>query len=215
MRSRSTGALGTVLLLAVCACSTPAASEAEPYAFDQRQAAVKVDTPELREQKAAAAIDPCPANDSTTTPVEDGLPDLILPCLGGGRSVNLAGLRHTPTVINLWAQYCGPCRSEAPHFQRLHEAAGDDLKVIGIDWQDTRPGAAIAFADELGLTYPQLADPEGATRAPLRVSALPMTLLVDDRGVVVHTQYTVVTSAAELADLVERKLGVRVDVGRR
>ncbi|MEJ7689517.1 MAG: TlpA disulfide reductase family protein [Nocardioidaceae bacterium] len=214
MTYRSTGLLA-VLLLAVSACSAPAPSKAEPYKFDQRQAAVKVDTPELRKQKGAAAIDPCPLSDSTATPVDGGLPDLTLPCLGGGRSVHLAGLRGTPTVINLWAQYCGPCRKEAPHFQQLHEAAGGDLAVIGIDWQDTRPGAAIAFADELGLTYPMLADPEAATRAPLRVSALPMTLLVDDRGVVVHTQFAVVTSAAELADLVERKLDVRVDVGAR
>ncbi len=215
MTSRSTALLAAALLLAVCACSAPVPSEAEPYEFDQRDTAVKVDTPELREQKAAAAIEPCPASDGSATTVERGLPHLRLPCLGGGRDVDLAGLRGTPTVINLWAQYCGPCRQEAPLFQRFHEAAGDDVAVIGIDWQDTRPGAAIAFADELGLTYPQLADPEAATRAPLRVSALPMTLLVDEQGVVVHTQYTVVTSIGELADLVERKLGVRVDVGSR
>lgn len=215
MISRSTGLLATVLLLAVCACSAPPSSEAEPYKFDQRQAAVKVDTPDLRRQKAAAGIDPCPASDKTTAPVEGGLPDLTLPCLGGGRSVHLAGLRGTPTVINLWAQYCGPCRTEAPHFQRFHEAAGDAVAVIGIDWQDTRPGAAIAFADELGLTYPLVADPEAATRAPLQVSALPMTLLVDAKGVVVHRQFEVVSSAADLADLVERELGVRVDVGER
>ncbi|MBA2699803.1 MAG: TlpA family protein disulfide reductase [Nocardioidaceae bacterium] len=213
MTLRETALVGAGVLLAG-ACSAPPPAEDKPYEFDQQQASVKVDTPKLREQKAAAGIANCPTSDTTAVHVDGGLPALTLPCLGGGRDVQLAGLRGTPTVVNFWAQYCGPCRAEAPLFQQLHEAGGADLAVIGIDWQD-RPGFALAFANELGLTYPQIADPDAVTRAPLRVSALPMTMLIDADGKIAHTTYGAIESLTELADLVDRELGVRVDVGPR
>jgi thiol-disulfide isomerase/thioredoxin len=133
----------------------------------------------------------------------------VLPCLGGGDFVNLAGL-GSAAVINLWAQYCGPCRTEAPRFQQVHEAADGDVAIIGVDWQDPLPGRAIAFAEEYGLTYPQVADPEAATRAPLRVSGLPVTLFVDADGKVRHAVYGEVESAAELVGLIRTHLGVEV-----
>ena len=43
-------------------------------------------------------------------PVDGGLPDLRLPCLGGGPSVNLADLRGTPMVLNVWAAWCEICK---------------------------------------------------------------------------------------------------------
>ena len=56
------------------------------------------------------------------------------------------------------------------------------MRVLGVDFYDPIPGKALAFADELGLTYPQIADPEAATRAPMRVQGLPMTVFVDEDG---------------------------------
>ncbi|MBA3233998.1 MAG: TlpA family protein disulfide reductase [Propionibacteriales bacterium] len=200
--------------LAVAGCSQPSTqSSGTPYTFDAQHAAVRVDTSELRRQKAEAGIDPCPKSATDVAVVDSGLPDLTLPCLGGGRDVRLAGLRGTPMVLNLWAYTCGPCRAEAPLFQRLHEAAGNELAVIGVDWQDSRPGDAIAFAAELNLRYPQLADPSAATRAPLYVSALPMTLFVDAEGAIVHVEYGALPSARVLAGLVDTHLGVGVDMG--
>lgn len=203
-------ALGAAL--AVGGCSSATQSGATPYTFDTQRAGVRVDSPDLRRQKAEAGIDSCPSSAAEVDVVDGGLPDITLPCLGGGRDVRLAGLRGTPTVLNFWAQTCGPCRTESPLFQQLHEAGGDELAVVGVDWQDSRPGYALAFAAELGLTYPHVADPEGVTRAPLRISALPITLFVDPEGVIVHTEYGAVPSAQALAALVETHLGTDVDM---
>jgi thiol-disulfide isomerase/thioredoxin len=192
-------------------CGLEGAEDADPYVFDSDQAGVKVDTPQLRAQKLAAGIEACPeaGPSSATSDVDtDRLPDITLPCLGGGRSVNLSALTGMPTVINLWAQNCGPCRAESPLFQRLHDEAGDRVRVLGLDFLDPRPGYALAFADELGLTYPQLADPDGATRAALRVAGLPMTLFVDTDGVITHVEYGEVKSVAQLRQLVARHLQV-------
>ena len=43
-------------------------------------------------------------------------------CLGGGREVRLAGLRGKPMMINVWAQWCGPCREEAPYLAEVAAA---------------------------------------------------------------------------------------------
>jgi cytochrome c biogenesis protein CcmG, thiol:disulfide interchange protein DsbE len=205
---RLAAALGTTLLV-FSGCGDGGVDTSATYTFDPADARVDVDTPELRQAKAAAAIEPCPETDLEAQGSEGGLPALVLPCLGGGAAVNLAGL-GSPTVINLWAQYCGPCRTEAPRFQQVHEAADGDVTIIGIDWQDPLPGRAIAFADEYGLTYPQVADPDAATRAPLRVSGLPVTLFVDADGTVQHAVYGEVKSAAELVGLIQTHLGVEV-----
>jgi thiol-disulfide isomerase/thioredoxin len=199
-------AAGAVVLTG---CSADPAGSS--YSFQAEDSPVQVDTPELRASKAAAQIEDCPK--SSVEPAgsdERRLPDITLPCLGGGRAVNLSGLGGTPMVINLWAQYCGPCREESPVLQDFHEAAGGDVMVLGVDWQDTKPDWAIEFARGLGLTYPQLADPEAATRAPLNVQALPMTLLVDADGRVVYVEKGQLDDLEQLSDLVNEHLGVSV-----
>ena len=77
---------------------------------------------ELAAQKKAAGIEDCPRSDPDVPAVTSGLPDLVLACLGGGREVRLAGLRGQPMMINVWAQWCGPCREEAPF---ISEVAND------------------------------------------------------------------------------------------
>lgn len=196
-------------LLAAAGCSgTPSTSS---YVFDPDSSPVKVNTPALRAQKAAADIADCPVTTPRKRPpVANGLPDITLPCLGGGRDVHLAGLVGAPAVLNFWAQTCGPCREESPILQRFHAAAGDRVRMLGIDWQDSQPDQALAFAKHLGLTYPQIADPDAATRGPLQIAGLPLSLFVDADGTVVHAEHGAISSFDSLSNLVARHLGVRV-----
>jgi thiol-disulfide isomerase/thioredoxin len=113
-------------------------------------------------------------------------------------------------VVNLWAQWCGPCREELPHYQEFHERAGDRVQVLGVDYQDTRPAWALDLLRETGVTYPSVADPAGELREPLAVRGLPAILLVDEDGEVVHQEFAVIESFDQLAGLVEEHLGVAV-----
>ena len=154
---------------------------------------------------AAAGLDRCPVSDPDVAARPDGLPDLVLPCLGEGPDVRLAGLRGRPLVVNLWASWCPPCREELPAFADL--AATGAVDVLGIDVEDD-PGAALTLLTEIGVGYPSVRDDASATQAPLRWTGLPMTLLVDADGVVVHEVRGAVPDRAELDALVAEHLGV-------
>jgi thiol-disulfide isomerase/thioredoxin len=170
---------------------------------------VEVDTPELRALKNDAGIEACPS--AQGDPAVDGLPDVTLPCLGGGDDVDLARLRG-PLVVNVWASWCPPCREELPVYQRFAEQYAGRVAVLGIDFNDTQPRAALELARDSGVTYPLVADPDSDVEGPppgLVQRGLPMVVLVDADGRVVHREAREVTSVAELEELVATHLGVR------
>jgi thiol-disulfide isomerase/thioredoxin len=188
-----------VLLAALTACgSTPNHQSREPS-----HGSVDVDTAALRRLHSEAGVAPCRPGTS-----QSRLPGLTLPCLGGGKAVDLQKLKG-PLVINLFAQWCGPCRSELPYYQELHRKAKGTVAMLGIDYLDTQPEAALQLVKDTGVTYPLLADPSGDLRAPFRVRGLPGIVIVDANGNV-HVQFRVFRSYAELRGLVQRQLDVRL-----
>ena len=139
-------------------------------------------TPDLAAARKAAGIADCPPG-SDAAPVAGGLPDLTLDCLGGGESVRLAGLRG-PLVVNLWAQWCEPCRSESTYLAAF-ATAQTKVAVLGIDYSDPQTGLAIEFAKETGMTYAHLEDQENTLKGPLGVTGIPYTFLIDAQGKIV------------------------------
>jgi thiol-disulfide isomerase/thioredoxin len=137
------------------------------------------------------------------------LPDITLPCFAGGQPVRLAHLGE-PTVINLWASWCAPCRTELPEVQRYAERAAGRVQVIGVITSDPNRGGAQSLIDDLGLRFPMLYDEPATLRTQVGVQALPVTLLVDAGGRVAYRYNARPLDEAALADLVDRYLGVRV-----
>ncbi|MGH3509874.1 MAG: TlpA family protein disulfide reductase [Nocardioidaceae bacterium] len=199
------------LLLTGCQAEKPALK-------GEGSTGVRVDTPALRAAKRAAGITTCRTGaDSPATGV-NALPEIPLPCLGGGPTVTLSRLRG-PLVINLFAQWCGPCRQELPYYQRLSRDGAGRVSVVGVDYLDTLPARAIALARTAGVTYPLLADPVGNLRAalhrpgsssPVVVRGLPGLVFVDAEGRVTDVRFVLVRSYAQLSDLVRSHLGVDV-----
>lgn len=108
-------------------------------------------------------------------------------------AVDLAGRRWTLAAaagrlvwVNLWATNCEPCRTEMPAMQRLAEAYGDELLILGLDRGEARESVA-DFVARYGVTYPILLDPtlENSYRWSLD-PGLPRHWFVDERGVVVR-----------------------------
>lgn len=199
-----TGRLAALLLplLVAAGCAAPperpvAETSGAPFAADC--------TALTQPPGGAGGVKPSPAASTAPTVV---LPDLELPCLTGSAAVSLRALRG-PAVINLWASWCGPCRTELPAFQRLAERAGGELHVVGVDTRDRDAGARSLAAD-LGLTFPTLTDPDERLRIAVERAALPVTLFVDPSGHIRHIHDSTALDDRALTELVRRHLGVLV-----
>ncbi|MGH3361163.1 MAG: TlpA family protein disulfide reductase [Nocardioides sp.] len=168
---------------------------------------VDVDTAELRAAKDAAGVEPCPTD--RRTPVDGGLPEVTVPCFGGGPDVDLASLRG-PLVVNLWASWCGPCRQEMPVLQSFYEKYGDRVPVLGIDWQDPQSDAAMDLVRHTGVTYPLLADPETELSVVdgMPIRGLPGLILLDADGRIAYRNLETVDDEAQLVELVDEHLGI-------
>jgi cytochrome c biogenesis protein CcmG, thiol:disulfide interchange protein DsbE len=73
-------------------------------------------------------------------------------------STHLAALER-PAVVNVWASWCLPCRSEAPLLAQAHAEHGDQIEFIGVDVQDSQAGAK-AFLAEFELLFDHFFDPD-------------------------------------------------------
>jgi len=139
------------------------------------------------EIKAKSDIPNCPKVSGGQ--VDGGMPAVTLQCLGGGRAVDLAGLRG-PMIVNFWASWCGDCRREMPALA-AYAAQQSRVKVVGIDFSDQQPGAALELAKASHVGYPLLADTKGALdkASPLpHIPGLPLTVFLDARGAIVHIE---------------------------
>lgn len=206
-RAPKTACLAAALLaiLAVTACSSSEPASTKPTFGGGTARTVAPD--ELAAAKSDAGIEDCPVTDGRPTG-GDVLADVTLACLGGGPDVNLAALAGTPTVINLWASWCTPCRKELPLLARADRELGDAVQIIGIDYRDADPDRAIELARLSGVTYPQLVDRDEDSKAELKVVGLPQTVFVNAQGTIVATERKEFSSYAELVAAIERHLGV-------
>jgi cytochrome c biogenesis protein CcmG/thiol:disulfide interchange protein DsbE len=146
----------------------------------------------------------CDASPKTSASAQrDRLPDVTLASLTDGDAVDLGKLRG-PVVVNLWAQWCVPCKRELPIYQAFSEKYAGAVGVLGVDWQDVQPDAARQLATKSGVTYPLVVDSEPEIRA----QGLPKLVLVDAHGKIAFQEYAEIKSLAQLEALVEKHLGV-------
>jgi len=108
--------------------------------------------------------------------------DFDLKRLNGEGSLSLASLRGKVVVINFWATWCEPCKSEAPRFQSAFERYRGRVAFVGIDTTDFS-GDGRAFLSQYGISYPNVRDPNGRVlHAYGGSSELPRTFVIARSG---------------------------------
>ncbi len=112
----------------------------------------------------------------------------------------IVGARGRPVVVNMWASWCGPCRTEAPLLQWAHGRYGDKVAFLGVNAQDS-DDAARAFLRRYEVTYPNVVDADGGVAALLSMRGLPTTYVFDRTGRI---------TAAVLGGISEQTLAARL-----
>jgi peroxiredoxin len=109
-------------------------------------------------------------------------PDFVLEDLSGN-PVKLSDLKGRLVVLNFWATWCTPCRTEMPEFQEIYQQYEPELVVLGINLEQS-PGEIQDFISPLSISYPILLDKDGLVSRLYKVIQLPNTYFIDHEGII-------------------------------
>ncbi|MFG1432286.1 DsbE family thiol:disulfide interchange protein [Xanthobacter sp. V2C-8] len=97
---------------------------------------------------------------------------------------DVAELKGKPTLVNVWASWCAPCREEHPLLMKIAE--DPRLRLVGLNYKDA-PDNARRFLGQYGLPYAAVGvDPKGRAAIDWGVYGVPETFVLDRNGVIVH-----------------------------
>jgi len=104
-----------------------------------------------------------------------------------GETVTIGG-EGPVTLLNLWATWCVPCRTEFPDLQEIHEELGPrGLRLIAVSLDQGDTDRVMGFVNEMEATFPIVHDREGAIEDVYRTVGLPNTYLIDSDGRLVRS----------------------------
>lgn len=110
-------------------------------------------------------------------------PDFTLESLDGDK-VSLSDYRGSVVLVNFWASWCEPCRTEIPDLEAAYqEHKGQGLVVLGVNVAETRQVVGPSVK-AFGISYPVLLDEQDRLMKVYRGLGLPMSLLIDREGVI-------------------------------
>ena len=102
-----------------------------------------------------------------------------------GEQLDIAKWQGKPVVVNLWASWCGPCRSEAVELEKSYlQFKSRGVEFLGLNTRDGL-AAAKAFSDRFKTSYPSISDKDGQLTLAfgnLGPAATPSTIILDSKG---------------------------------
>ena len=127
-----------------------------------------------------------------------------------GDSVSLAKYRGKVVLMNIWATWCHPCRSEIPELVAVHARYKEKgLELIGVSVDtDGTDDAIRTFISDFHMTFPIWRDPDERTSTLFRTVGVPATFLIDKQGILRWRKIgPIAPNDTSLTNAIERALG--------
>lgn len=105
-----------------------------------------------------------------------------------GNRIKLSDMRGKPVILNFWASWCGPCKSEMPDFEEAYKEYGEDICFMMVNLTDGKNETievAADFVDGQGYTFPLYFDTESKGASAYGISSIPVTYFIDAEGYLV------------------------------
>lgn len=102
-----------------------------------------------------------------------------------GNTVRLSDLRGKPVILNFWASWCGPCKSEMPDFEQAYLTYGEEIHFVLVNVTDGSRETietASSYIDGQGYTFPIYFDTTLEASILYGASAIPMSVFIDAEG---------------------------------
>lgn len=161
--------LGTVLVLALTAAIVSAG-------------AYLVDRPAEAAAGATTAVELTGAGNGAAPKIGSPSQDFTATTLDG-KKVSLSSFKGRPVWLTFGASWCAACVAEAADIEAAYRKFAPQ-KVVILAISISEDAATVKdYADRVGLTYPQVADPETAIASAYRVNGIPAHFFIDASGV--------------------------------
>lgn len=105
-----------------------------------------------------------------------------------GNPLNLSDLEGKPIVLNFWASWCPPCKSEMPYFDTVYLEMGDEIQFLMVDLVDGNRETiekGMDFTDGEGFSFPVYFDTTNEAANVYGVRSIPTTYFIDKEGYIV------------------------------
>jgi cytochrome c biogenesis protein CcmG, thiol:disulfide interchange protein DsbE len=127
--------------------------------------------------------------------------------LDGGKAAfekRLQQARGKPVVVNKWASWCPPCRSEFPYFARQFKEHRGKVVFLGVDAEDN-DSDALDFLAEFPVGFPSFKDPNSQIAASIDAAvSFPTTVFFDSKGKQSYVRQGGYSSEDQLAEDIGR-----------
>ena len=102
----------------------------------------------------------------------------------------LLSFKGKPVILNFWASWCGPCKSEFPDFQKAYDKYGNEIEFVMVNLTDgsrETKETAESFIKSEGYTFPIYFDTKGDAANTYAIYSIPTTYFIDKDGYIVAT----------------------------
>ena len=103
--------------------------------------------------------------------------------LADGSSLKFSELKGRVVFINYWAEWCKPCRKEIPELNALQQQYGDQVQVLGVNFDGATDDELIKQSSAIGIEFPLLTTDPRHQFSVKPSGVLPETLIIDRQGV--------------------------------